>query len=332
MRLGARLLQGAMATFAAATFAFVCLQLAPGDPLTALGEGVPVAVRAELREIYGYDAPLGVQYLRWLAALVQGDLGWSTLQQRPARDVVLDALPNSLMLVGPGLLLALLAASVVGVWQGIHAQRPLDRVLTIVVFVLYGLPEFTVALFLLLLFSVIWPVLPSGGLVSDLHAYLPAGERLLDRLRHLILPTFVVALIDAATLTRIQRQSMRDVLHEPFVRTAFAAGLSRRRVYRQAWRASVPPVLTVFGILVPINLLGVVFVEQVFSWPGLGLTLLNAINARDYHVVAGCVLVQGLVIALTTTAVDLLRGVADPRVATAARPPAADVRPGAATS
>jgi len=273
-----------------------------------------------------------VQYLRWLAALVQGDLGWSTLQQRPALDVVLDALPNSLMLVVPGLLLALLAASVVGVWQGIHAQRPLDRVLTIIVFVLYGLPEFTVALFLLLLFSVIWPVLPSGGLVSDLHAYLPAGEQLLDRLRHLVLPTFVVALIDAAALTRIQRQSMRDVLQEPFVRTAFAAGLSPGRVYRQAWRASVPPVLTVFGILVPINMLGVVFVEQVFSWPGLGLTMLNAINARDYHVVAGCVLVQGLVIALTTTAIDLLRGVADPRVAADTPRPAANARPSAATS
>jgi peptide/nickel transport system permease protein len=142
----------------------------------------------------------------------------------------------------------------------------------------------------------------------------------------------VVALIDAATLTRIQRQSMRDVLHEPFVRTAFAAGLPTRRVYRQAWRASLPPVLTVFGILVPINMLGVVFVEQVFSWPGLGLTMLNAINARDYHVVAGCVLVQGLVIALTTTAIDLLRGVADPRVAADTPRPAANARPSAATS
>lgn len=303
-----------VATFAAATFAFVCIQLAPGDPATALGEGVPEVVRERLRAVYGYDASLGEQYLRWLRALAQGDFGFSTAQQRPALDVVLDALPNSLAIVIPGLLLALAGASVIGTWQGLHVRSRGDQALSVLVFVIYALPEFAVALLLLLVFTAWWPVLPSGGIVGDTHLYMAAGEQVLDRLQHLVLPVFVIALFDGAALTRFQRQSMRDTVEQPFVRTAWAAGLPRVLVYRQAWRASLLPMLTVLGILLPYNVLGVVFVEQIFAWPGLGLTLYNAINARDYAVVAACVVVEGLLIAVSTLAVELLREAADPRL------------------
>lgn len=305
-----------VATFAAATFAFLCIQLAPGDPVTALGEGVPEAVRDRLRAVYGYDDAIGAQYLRWLGAIAQGDFGYSTAQQRPALDVVLEALPNSLLIVIPGLLLATGIAAVLGTWQGLHAGSRRDRVLSVLVFALYALPEFAIALLLLLLFSVWWPVLPAGGIVDDLHPYFSPSEQLEDRLRHLVLPVFVIALFDAAALARFQRLSMRDTIEQPFVRTAWAAGLPRLQVYRQAWRASLLPVLSVLGILLPYNVLGVVFVEQVFAWPGVGLTLFNAINARDYHVVATCVIVQGLLIALSTLAVDVLREAADPRLRT----------------
>jgi peptide/nickel transport system permease protein len=255
-----------------------------------------------------------VQYARWVFAVVRGDLGWSISQQRPALAVVLDALPNSLMLVLPGVLLAVLVGSALGAWQGIHARSMGDRISNTFVFVLYALPEFWIALCLLLLFSVMWPLFPSGGLVRDTYVYMNGADQILDRLWHLALPCLVIALFDAAALARYQRESMRDTLEQPFVRTARAAGLPWTRVYTQAWRASLLPVLTVLGMLVPLNIMGVVFVEQVFSWPGMGLTLFNAITARDYDVVAACVIVGGVVIAIAGIVVDVLREVADPRL------------------
>ena len=307
-------MQGVVATFAAATFAFLCIQLAPGDPITALGEGVPEVVRERLRAVFGYDAPMGVQYLRWLAALAGGDFGWSTSQQRPAIEVVLGALGNSLVLVLPAVALAVLLGATIGTWQGIHARSRRDHLISAIMFTLYAIPEFSLALLLLLLFSVVWPVLPSGGVVSDMYMYLSPASQLLDRLRHLVLPMLVIAIVDTAALARYQRQSMRDVLDQPFIQAAHGAGLPSRRVYWQAWRASLLPVLTLVGILLPVNLLGVVFVEQTFAWPGMGLIFYNAINARDYAVVAACVVVQGAVIAIATVLATLLREAVDPRL------------------
>lgn len=306
-----------VAAFAATTFAFVCIQLAPGDPGTALGEGVPQSVRDQYREIYGFNDPLLVQYARWFRSVVGGDFLYSTSQQRPAIDVVLDALPNSLTIVLPGLLLALLAGSALGTWQGIRAGTRRDQLLSLVVFVLHALPEFFIALALLLAFSVFWPVLPSGGIVSDLHRYLTPAGQVIDRLKHLVLPCLVVALFGTVTLVRFQRESMRSTIDQPFVRTAMATGLPRWRVYMGAWRAALLPVLTMLGILIPFAMMGLVFIEQIFAWPGLGLALFNAINARDYNVVAACVAVQGMLIAVSTFIVDLAREAADPRLAEA---------------
>lgn len=279
-----------------------------------MGEGVPLAVRERQREIFGYDDPWFVQYLRWLQALLHGDIGWSISQKRPALDVVLDALPNSLMLVLPGFLLAMALGMMLGVWQGLRARRTSDRLTGMLLFVLYSLPEFWLALLLLTAFSVTWPLLPSGGIVSDVHAYLPPLQQLTDRLRHLVLPTLVVALFDFATIARFQRNSFIDVLSQPHVRTALAGGLPRTRVIVRAWRASLLPVLTIGGILLPANVLGAVFIEQIFAWPGLGFTLLGAVLGRDYALVAACVIAGSVVIAISTALADLLREAADPRL------------------
>jgi peptide/nickel transport system permease protein len=303
-----------VAALAAAAFAFVCIQLAPGDPATALGEGVPEAVRERARAVYGYGDPLLVQFGRWVQAVLRGDFGYSTGQHRAALDVVADAIPNSLAIVLPGLLLALVAGSAIGTWQGVYAGSRRDRALSLVAFVLYALPEFFIALTLLTLFSVVWPLFPSGGVVSDMHVYLSPAAKVADRLRHLVLPSLAVALFGTVTVVRVQRQSMWDAMAQPFVRTALATGLPLHRVYLGAWRASLLPVLTMFGVLLPFAMLGLVFVEQIFAWPGLGLTLFNAINARDYNVVAACIVVQGVLIAVSTVIVDLLREAADPRL------------------
>lgn len=298
----------------AATIAFLCLQLAPGDPATALGESVPADVRARLRAIYGYDDPMAAQYLRWLGATMQGDLGWSVAQQRPVTAVLADALPNSLALVVPGVLLAFVGGVTLGTWQAVHARTRRDRATSTALLILYSIPEFWVALVLLLLFSVWWPLLPSGGMTGDLYAYLPAGERWADRLRHLLLPMLSVAVFDLAALARFQRESLNDVFEQPFVQTARATGLPRWRVLAGAWRASLLPVITVSGLLLPLNLAGVVFVEHIFAWPGMGYVLMAAIAKRDYAVVAACVIVGAVIMALASIATETLREWADPRL------------------
>jgi peptide/nickel transport system permease protein len=306
--------QSAAVVFVAATIAFLCLQLAPGDPATALGESVPADVRARLRAIYGYDDPVVTQYLRWLGATLRGDFGWSTAQQRPVTAVLADALPNSLALVLPGVVLALLLGVTLGTWQAARARSRRDRATSTLLLILYSIPEFWVALVLLLLFSVWWPLLPSGGMTSDLHTYLPAREQWTDRLRHLLLPMLSVALFDLAALARFQRESLLEVLEQPFVQAARAKGLPRWRVLAGAWRASLLPIITVSGLLLPLNLAGVVFVEQIFAWPGMGYVLMAAIGKRDYAVVAACVIVGAAVMALATIATETLRELVDPRL------------------
>jgi peptide/nickel transport system permease protein len=309
-----RAAQSLAVVFVAATFACLCLQLAPGDPVTALGEAVPVEVRARLRAIYGYDDPILTQYVRWLGATLSGDLGWSVAQQRPVVTVLADALPNSLVLIVPGFLLAVTAGVMLGAWQGMYARSRRDRFTSTILLVLYSIPEFWIALALLLLFTSWWPLLPSGGMTDDLYAYMSAGEQWRDRVRHLVLPTLSIAIFDVAALARLQRESMMEVLTQPFVQTARANGLPRWRVMRGAWRASLLPVITVSGFLLPLNLAGVVFVEQIFAWPGMGYVLMASINKRDYAVVAACVIVGAAIMALGSIVAETLRELADPRL------------------
>jgi peptide/nickel transport system permease protein len=275
---------------------------------------VPADVRARLRAIYGYDDPIITQYLRWLGATLRGDLGWSVAQQRPVTAVLADALPNSLALVLPAFACALLAGVTLGAWQGVHAGSRRDRALTRVLLVLYSLPDFTIALALLLLFTSVWPLLPSGGMTSDVHAYLPPGAQWTDRLRHLILPMASVVLCDLAALARFQRNSMLEMLGQPFVQTAQAIGLPRWRVLAWAWRASLLPVITLSGFLLPLNLAGVVFIEQIFAWPGIGHVLVSSIGKRDYAVVVACVMVGAIAVAIGTAVAETLRELADPRL------------------
>lgn len=313
-RLLARTWQCALVILSAATLAFLCLHLAPGDPASALGESVPPDVKARMRALYGFDEPLGTQYLRWLGALLRGDLGWSIQQQRPVSAVLRDALPNTLTLIVPAFVLSVLGGLWIGAWQGVRAGSRRDRITSTLLLVIYSIPEFWLAMALLLVFARTWHLLPATGVTSELYAYLSPGERFLDRLRHLVLPVASVASIGIATFARYQRASMQETIGLPFVRTAEASGLGRRRVLRNAWRASLLPVITLGGILLPSYLAGVVFVEQIFNWPGLGYALLRAISARDYAVVAACVVLGSTLTALGAWLAEWLRERADPRL------------------
>ncbi len=313
-RLITRAWQCVLVVLAAATLAFILLHLTPGDPAAALGEGVPAAVKARMRTLYGLDQPLARQYIDWITALLRGDLGWSIQQQRPVTTVLGEALLNSLLLGVPAFIVSVVLGIAIGTWQALHAGSRGDRSVSSILLLAYSLPEFWLALLLMLIFARTWHLLPASGATDELHSYMSLAGRLTDRLRHLILPLSTVSLIGVATFARFQRESMREIWQQPFVRTGIAAGLTRRRLVRSAVRSAVLPVITLAGVLLPSYFAGLIFVETVFSWPGLGYVLMRAISARDYAVVAASVVLGSALTAVGAWAAEWLRGLLDPRL------------------
>jgi peptide/nickel transport system permease protein len=298
-----------------ASLAFLCLQLAPGDAGTALGEGLSPAARSALRVRYGLEQPLAVQYLRWLSALAQGDLGWSTSYHQPVWEVLTAAFGRTLWIVTPAFVLSLLGGMWVGTWQGLRAGSRGDRVATWITLAIHATPDVALASLVLLVGAGLLSLFPTGGMTSDLYPYLPTASQWLDRLQHLVLPVLTISLVGVATVARHQRASLRDALRLPFMTLLPARGLPPTRIRWHAWRNALPPVLSVAGVLLPSWLAGLVFVEQVFAWPGMGYLLVQAIAAQDMALVAGAVLLASACALLIARVAAAARGVADPRLA-----------------
>jgi peptide/nickel transport system permease protein len=313
-----RVLQAVSVVFLVTTLTFVLVHLAPGDPLGAVLDrpGVTEAVRAQWRAQFGLDRPIGEQYARWLANVPRGELGYSFSHRRPVRDVLIDAFPRTLLLVSLSLALSFALGIAVGVLQAERIGGPRDRWLGRVLLFLYSVPDFWLALIALLLFAYRLPILPPGGIVDPvLHDYLPFGRRVLDRLVHLVLPVITLALLTSAVIARHQRSSLLAVLPSDWMRTALAKGLSwRDAVRRHALRNALLSTITLLGLSLPAMAGGAVFVERVFSWPGMGMVTVNAIAARDYPLITAGVLVISVSVVLGALAADLAVAAADPRV------------------
>jgi peptide/nickel transport system permease protein len=309
-----RIAMSVAVVFAAASLAFVLVHLAPGDAGTALGEGVSPEMRAAVRARYGLNDSLATQYGRWMLALLRGEFGWSPNQRRPVAAIIAEALPRSLLLMGAALAISVAVGSAIGAWQGARVGSRRDRVSAVVLLVLYSLPEFWLALALMTVFAHQLGWLPATGITGDLYAYQSSGAQLADRLRHLVLPLTALSLVGIAVFARYQRIAMQESMTQPFVQTARAKGLTETAVRRQAWRTALLPVITIAGLLLPALVTGAVFVERVFAWPGMGFTLIRAIEARDVAVVSACVIVGSAATALGAALADILRDLADPRL------------------
>lgn len=300
-----------------ATLTFVAIHLAPGDPFLPTAERpADPAVVAELRRQFGLDRPLAVQYVRYLRALVMGDLGVSFSHRRPVRAVIADALPHTLLLAAAAVLLDYLLGIGIGIVQAATAGRRLDDWLTAATLLIASLPAFWVALVLLLVFGEWLRWLPVAGAYDPaVYDALPLAGRLADRLRHLALPAITLGLLGAAGTARYQRAALLDALGQDYVRTARAKGVAERRVLlRHAWRNALVPITALLGLALPFLLTGAVLVETVFAWPGLGRLAADAINRRDYPLVTGTAIIASVVVVLGSAVADLLLRVADPRV------------------
>lgn len=314
----ARLAQAVGVVAFITTLAFVIIHLAPGDPIaTSLARSnVTEAVREEVRRSYGLDRPIAEQYVRWVANVARGNLGYSFSHHRPVRDVFGDALPRTLLLSGLGLALSLAIGLTVGILQAEKPGGTRDRLLGRVLLVLYSVPDFWLALLMLLLFAYRFPLFPAGGMVDPvMHEYWSPTEQLEDRVKHLVLPVTTLALLTAAGVARFQRAALLTVLPSDFMRTALAKGLSwRAAVRRHAFRNALLPTITLVGVYLPAYAAGAIFVEKVFSWPGMGLVTVNAIAARDYHLVTSGVLVMSMMVVTCAFLADVAVAVADPRI------------------
>jgi peptide/nickel transport system permease protein len=297
------------------TLTFLVVQLAPGSYADTLDHPrLTPEAREKLRAAYGLDRPLGEQYLRWLATAATGDLGSSYLFKEPVISVIGRALPPTLLLAGTALLLDL----VLGVLLAVAAaRRPygwVDRLTTVLGLGIYGLPSFWIAGLLILVFALWLGWLPASHMHSVGAAELSAPGRLLDLLRHLVLPALSLGLVGAAATARLLRSTLLEARASRFVLAATARGLRPRRIlWVHPLRPALLPVITAFGLALPMVVSGSVVVESVFSWPGMGMALWRAAEARDIPLVMGLTLVGAAAVIIGNLIADLLYAVADPR-------------------
>jgi peptide/nickel transport system permease protein len=316
--LSGRLLQAVIVVLLVTTITFVLIHLAPGDPIaTTLDRpGITEQVRNQWREESGFDRPIGEQYVRWLANVSRGELGYSFLFRRPVRDVIAEALPRTILLVGLSFVLSFALGTLVGLVQAGRPNGPLDRWLDRVLLLLFSVPDFWLGIVVLVLFAYRLPLFPPSGIVDPIsHDYMSAWGRFLDRLTHLILPVGTLTLLQMAAISRQQRAALLEVLPADWMRTALAKGLgSRSALWRHAFRNALLPTITLAGLSLPALVAGSLFIEKIFAWPGMGWITANAIGARDYHLLTASVLITSVAVALGTLLADVAAAAADPRI------------------
>lgn len=270
-------------------------------------ESTPQRV-AELRQYFGLDRPWHIQYFEWLGAVLQGDLGKSLLSGARVDEMIMARFPATLQLTLASMFVALSLALPVGILAAIYPRTMLDTVGTLISVVGLSVPHFWLATLLILLVAVRWELLPVAG-------YVPFAEAPIENLRHLVLPALSLGIAYFASIARQLRSSLMEVMDTGYIRTAHAKGLGSRAIlFRHALKNASIPVLTVAGVQVGRLLGGVIVIEQIFSWPGIGTLGLYAINQRDYPVLQGVVLlVAGSFVAINLL-VDLAYPLVDPRI------------------
>jgi ABC-type dipeptide/oligopeptide/nickel transport system permease component len=283
------------------TMVFLLVHIVPGDPvLQMLGEGARAEDVTRLRHELGLDLPVGAQYAHYLRGLARGDLGQSIRFQRPVLRVVLEHYPATLELALIALLVCAALSIPAGVLAAARQGRGADHAVGLLSLLGLSIPNFALGPVLILLFSVQIGWLPVSGRGG---------------LSHLILPSITLGAALAAILTRMVRTSMIEELSSDYVRTARAKGLSESAVlFRHAFRNALIPIVTILGLQFGTLLAGTIVTETIFAWPGIGRMAVQAIEARDYPLLQGCILVIAVSYVLVNLATDVFYALVDPRV------------------
>lgn len=304
-----RLLQVVPVLFGVSVVVFGILRLVPGDPAEFLAGPSPTPeVLAAVRARFGLDQPIVVQYWRWLTSAVGGDFGVSTSSGYPVSALITQRLPATLELAAAGLVVALVGGVLFGAVSGLWSGSILDRVVQFFLSVLLATPAFWLGIIGIVVFAVHLGVLPAGATGDP-------TEPFVDKVRELVLPGLTLGVVEIPVIARVLRNSIVEVKRDDFVRTAYAKGIPTRWVVRRhVVKPALTPMINVAGVIAGQLLGGVVVVETVFNWPGLGSLLIQGIFHRDYAVVQACMLFVVCGFLLVNLVVDVICGLNDPRV------------------
>ena len=299
---------------------FVVIHLAPGEPIPGgeeeMGRQLPKEVVEKLREVYGLDKPIPVQYWNWLMRIVRLDFGRSFQPDgRPVFAKISERLPVTLFLNIVELVIIVAIAVPIGVLSATRQYSTFDKVTTVFVFLGFATPDFWLALLLMILFGVQLGWLPISGLRSLNWEYLTFWQQQWDLLAHVALPIFVATLGGLAGFSRYMRQSMLEVVRQDYVQTARAKGLSEQAVIgKHALRNALLPVVTILGLSLPGLIGGSVIIESIFAIPGMGQLMVQGVFARDYPLIMGNLVIVATLTLVANLFADLAYGLVDPRI------------------
>lgn len=287
--------------WAVVTLVFLLIHIVPGDPVrNALGENANEQQVAELKQKLGLDLPLTKQYINYWKGLVQGNLGTSLISGEDVLEKIFGRYPATIELAVAGLIVAILIAVPFGVTAGSNQGKAIDNIASVISLLGISTPGFVLGPLMIYFFAIKLDLLPVAGR---------------DGLEYLILPAITMGAALAAILTRMVRSSVIEELGEDYVRTARAKGLNEWQVvYKHVLKNGLIPVVTVLGLQFGVLLAGAIITETIFSWPGLGRLTVDAINARDYPVVQGCILMIALTYIVANVLTDFAYRLLDPRI------------------
>lgn len=290
---------------------FAVINMAPGSPVDMIVDpNISAADIAARKEALGLNAPLYVQYLKWMENLLQGNLGYSMTTYRPVAEMIGERIGPTVLLMGSALLIGLVLAIPLGIISATRQYSKLDYLFSTASLLGISVPTFFLGLSSIYIFSLVLKILPSSGMIT-----LGSGGGIMDRLLHLIMPAGVLGILVAGKIVRYVRSCMLEILDQDYLRTARSKGLAESIVInRHALRNGLIPIITVVGLEVASLLGGAIITEQIFSWPGIGQLTMESVMSRDYPTLMGLNLFAAVVVLGVNLLTDVAYSLADPRI------------------
>ena len=289
---------------------YLIIQAAPGSPIdnyvnTTMTKEEIEAVEAE----YGLDGNVFEQYWKWLTHVLRGDLGTSITKHRPVTELIAERLPNTIMLMGTSLLLAIMISIPLGLWAGLHKNKFVDKVISVITYLGISVPPFWSAMIMVLVFAVNLHWFPTGGMRSL------GVETTGDLLWHMVMPAIVLSFNNMAVFTKYIRSNTISQLEEDYVITAISKGTSKRKIlFKHVLKNCLLPIITLVGMHLATLVCGSFIIENIFAWPGIGRLCMEAVGNRDYPVIMGYTMFSCLILVCGNVLADVLYAVADPRI------------------
>ena len=291
------------------------MKLSPGDPLANfVNPSISMEDLEASREALGLNEPVHIQYVNWIKEVAQGNFGYTYSGNHSVSALILERLPNTLLLTLSAFVLSFVVGIPIGVIGAVKKNTHIDYGLTFFSLVGVAIPSFFFGLLVIYFFALILGIFPSGGMVNIRAGYV-GFSHYVDVLHHLVLPAIVLSLGNIASVSRFTRSNMLDVLKEDYIRTARAKGLKNKSImYKHALRNALIPVITIFGLSIPFLFSGAYITESIFNWPGMGQLGINAIQDREYGIIMALNLITATLVLLGNLLSDILYAVADPRI------------------